>query len=224
MKKIITLILCSFLIFSSGINVYATCTNESLNEWATKIEVKFTELKANITYEKNGETIETAFAYLLSVTPQRDDIIIEATNGDGTKLTAVKYTLSDGTEIYGVGCYTNLTDETYVINVYGNGENCAKELLRTIKYTVPQYNEFIKDRRCENSDSELCETFTDATKGMTEEDFEAKMGSLDKKNTSFTKIFEVLKEYGLYVLIPLAIVSVVYIVRIKKYRHEERNK
>ncbi len=223
MRKKLSFIFCLFMLFAFTTRIYAECNSEDLNEWATKIEVKFTEMEGKATYEENGVTKESSFAYILSLSDPRDDIKIVVTDQNGDKATARKYKIGQGAEIYGVGCFTNLEEETYIINVYGaDGKACANELLRTLKYTVPRFNEYMKDRRCEGSDSELCKSFTNATKDMTEKEFNEKMGGNEKSPSS--KFLEIIKEYGLYVLIPLVIVSVFYITKIRKYKQEERNR
>ena len=222
MKKTISFIFCLFImLFAFSINVDAICENDDLNEWATKIEVKFTEVTQDVTYEENGETKETSFAYILSLNEPRDDIKIIVKDQSGATAEAKKYKLGDK-EIYGVGCYTNLEEETYIMSVYGANDKCNNELLRTLKYTVPRFNEFMKDVRCENSDEEICKSFTNSTKDMTDTDFNKKISPSTKSTSS--KILDAIKEYGLFILVPLLIVNIFYFIKIKKYIQEERNR
>lgn len=221
MKKIgkIFLTLVVFLSFSTLIN--AACKNDELNEWATTVEAKFYEITdIGINDEE--------YAYLLSITPLRDDVTIKAYDVNGKSAVGTMLVPAKGEKaIQAVGCYTNLEEETYTIEIYGaKNSACSGELLKTLKYTVPRVNRFIKDARCENSDSEYCKTFTNSTKDMTQEDFDKVM----KKETSsgwdisFSNILKVLGSYGLYILIPLIIISVFYAIKINKYKKEERDR
>ena len=234
MKKLICSIL---LIFSSLImfNVKALCYDEELNEWAVNVSVSFKEDERFIPIGESSLEEEEFFAYFLSITPMRDDIIIKVTDGSGNVAEGKSYNIdldNDGKkeDEYGVGCYTNLDDETYVIEVYGKeGSACPNELLKTLKYTVPQYNDFIKSEYCEEyPDHELCQTFTNKTENMTEDEFKDILEKYDEdikeKELTASKIFKIIIEYGIYILVPLVIISIYYIVKIAKFKKEERNK
>ena len=209
MKKMIKLVL---VVFSSllVINVKALCYDEELNEWAVGVKVEFTE-DTRVTSQYADEETEDIYSYFLSITPIRDDIKIIATDKNGDKLEGRNY---DEVGIYGVGCYSDLEEETYTIEVYG-GENsaCPNELLKTLRYTVPRANRYLRSGYCEKyPDHELCQTYTNATKDMEEEEL------------TTNKIFRIIIEYGIYVLIPLVIISIIYIVKIIKYKKKEREK
>ncbi len=229
MKKIISL----FLIIISSlimVNVKAICYDEELNEWSVGAQVLFQE----DTREQSGGD-EEHFAYFLSVTPVREDIKIKVTDGYGDSVWGKTYVLnlndkSKFEDFYGVGCYTNLEEETYTIEVYGGDESaCPNELLKTLKYSVPQYNEFIKTAYCDDyPDHELCASFTNKTKYMTEKEFNDILGKYDReikeKELTASKIFKIAVEYGVYVLVPLVIISIFYIIKMLAFKRKERNK
>ncbi len=222
MKRIAKIVFCLVVLLSFSSFVNAACNNEELNEWATKVEPNFIEIK-----ELNLDSSE--YAYLLSITPLRDDITLKAYDGEGNSADGkMLQPSSKEKSIMAVGCYTNLDEETYRIEVYGGPKSaCPNQLLKTLEYTVPQFNRFIKDRRCENSDEEVCKTFTNSTRDMTQEQFDEIMGTAGNNSNggfSFKSILNGIIEYGLYIIIPLVIISVFYVIKISKYKKEERDR
>ena len=222
MKRIAKIVFCLVVLFSFSMFVNATCNNEELNEWATKVEPKFIEIK-----ELNLDSSE--YAYLLSITPIRDDITLKVYDGSGDSAEGkMLHPSSNEKPIMAVGCYTNLDEETYKIEVYGGAKSaCPNQLLKTLEYTVPQFNRYIKDVRCEDSDEEICQTFTNSTKDMTQEQFDEAIGESSNNSNggiSFKSILNGILEYGLYIIIPLVIISVFYVIKISKYKKEERER
>ena len=220
MKKFIKTIIFFVTIFSFSAFVNAACNNEELNEWATKVEPRFIEIT-----EVGLDSSE--YAYLLTITPMRDDVLIKVTDVNGASAEAKLLKPSQKEDsIMAVGCYTNLEEETYTIEVFGaKGGVCSGQLLKTMKYTVPRFNRYIKDKRCKDSDLEICKTFTNSTKDMTQDVFEKTLKEDTPTNDSFlTKVLNAILTYGLYVIIPVVIISVIYIIRIKKYKKEERER
>ena len=115
---------------------------------------------------------------------------------------------------------------TYTLEIYG-AENsaCSNQLLKTVTYTVPAFNMFIKDRRCENNDSELCKTFTNATKDMTDEEFDkAITKQSNEQDINSGDTIKTILKYALFVVVPLAVVSIFYVIKIGKYQKAERDK
>ena len=215
MKKISLLFLTVLFIFSFSIDLKADCFDDDLNEWATKISPKFVENDS-----------EYFFAYFLTIDPYRDDVIIKVTDKDGESAFGKKY---EAMNLYGVGCYTNIEAETYRIDVYG-GENskCKNELLRTFTYTVEQYNDMVKTEECENHpEHELCQAFTNKTQNMTREDFSKEIvayeKNMNKSKYSLSKVFDLIREYGVYILFPFFIITLIYIIKIQKFKKKESN-
>ena len=160
----------------------------------------------------------------LSISNIRDDIVIKVIDKNGDSSYGEKFELLN---LYGVGCYTNLEEETYRIEVYG-GENskCKNELLRSLTYTVKPYNDMIKTEECEKyPNHELCQSFTDKTQNMTRDDFNKQMQQYEKsiKNSrpSWQTLFSTIREYGVYVLFPFFLISLIYIIKIHNYKKKE---
>ncbi len=221
MKKISIVFLSLMMLLSFNSVIKAECNDEELNEWATKINVKFTI---------NEETVNAyQYAYFLGIDDtSRKDIRIEVIDGTGHKAEA--QTFERLNNLYAVGCYTNFEEETYTVNVYGsNDSKCSNELLKTMKYTVPRLNRMRHDKLCETyPNHELCQAFTNETEKMSEDEVHNKLVEHDKEvkgRERETKaiIIEILT-YLSYILVPFIIISVIYLVRVKKFKREEKEK
>ena len=229
MKKILFIVL---LIVISFTKVDAYCNDSELNEWATKVKSKFVN-----SVDINAQELD--YAYFLTIEPLRDDIKIKVTDKFGASAYGQTYEYSydkiekvDGEDevkkvtekIYGVGCYNNLEEETYKIEVYGgDNSSCKNELLKTLTYTVPRYNRMAKREICETyPEHELCKTYTNKTKNMTEQEFNKVLDEYDKEQKDKFKkdltLIEKLLIYALYVIIPFVIVTVIYMIKIKNYK------
>ena len=219
MKKISYLLLSLFAVLLFAPNLKAACNKdeiEELREWATKA-------KGTITLtEGDYSGYASKYAYLMSVTPAREGIVVEVSDSYGNK---TKAKLFEDINLYGVGCFTNLEEMTYTIKVYSE---CSNELLKTIKYTVPRLNRMLKDEYCEKyPEHELCATFTDKTKDMTEKEFNEAMKKYDEEHTDksfLSKVFKVIREYGIYILIPFLLITLVYVINIQEFKKKERKK
>lgn len=219
MKKI-SFVFLLLVFFSLNISVFADCNDEELNEWATKTHVKF------VINEQTEDAYQ--FAYFLGLDNPRDDIRIEVIDGSGNKAEAKTFEKLDN--LYAVGCYTNFEEETYTMNIYGGKDSkCANELLKTMKYTVPRLNRMRHDRLCDTyPDHELCQAFTNETENMTEDEVHKKLEVYDKEvkkkeESTKSQLVEMLL-YLPYILVPFIVISVIYVIRVKKFRREEKDK
>ena len=224
MKKIIKS--CLILLILMPIIINAECKDEDLIEWATKANVEFIENMPEL--EDNLE-----YAYFFTITPLRKDVKMEVIDVDGGKAEGkfFEYNITlreeykDKEKFYGVGCYTSedLEEEKYTINIYGNeNSNCKNELLKTITYTVPRYNRYKKTAICEKyPDHELCQTYTNKTKDMSESEFKKELEKYDKKESNddvTSKLFNIDITYIYYVIIPFVIITIIYFIRKKKIK------
>lgn len=219
MKKIFKLMTSFLLVFLVSVNyINAECNDEELNEWATKVEALFKE-NTNL-----GSNL-SKYAYFLSINPYREDVRITVTDANGNKANGQKF---EEIDLYAVGAFTNLEEETYTIKVYGNkGSKCENELLKTLTYTVPRFNRRVKDARCtNNSELEICKTFTNSTKDMTDEEFNKQINKYIEENnpTTLSDIIKTILSYALFILVPAIIVGVIYSSKIRKVKKEERDK
>lgn len=218
MKKFMKIMMGFMVASLISINyIYAECNDEDLNEWSTKVEAVFTEntvMNSNI----------SKYAYFLSIKPYREDIRIVVTDGRGGKGNGQFF---EEVNLYGVGAFTNLEEETYTIDVYGaKGSKCEGDLLKKLTYTVPRFNRKVKDARCVgNSDIELCKTFTNSTKDMTEEEFNKEINKYVKeKGKTVGDVLSAIISYGLFIVLPILVVGIIYIRKIRKVKREERDR
>ncbi len=217
MKKLILILFLSLFMF----NIKAICNDESLSEWATNVQVEFTKDSRTSSDITEGEEL---YAYFLSISSPRDDIKLIVIDGKGNKAEAKNY---DSLNIYGVGCFTDLKEETYTLEVYGNDNSaCPNELLKTLKYTVEPYNYFTKTEYCEKyPEHDLCQTYTDKTQNITEEEFKEELKEYDNQiqsqEWSFNRILKTIINYGIYMFTPFVLITIVYIIKSRKIKKEK---
>lgn len=220
--KLFAIFLFIFIVFSSAIK--AECNDEELNEWATTVEPLFIENKYEITHY---DSRTARYAYFITIRPYREDIRIEATNKSGRRAKGKTYYFPS-MEIYGLGAYTNLNDENYTIEIYGDkGSACEGELLKKIDFVVPGFNEKAKDARCEGvNDLEICNTFSNSTKQMSDKEFNEILNQYveDHKETTFKDILNSILSYGLFVVLPIVIVGLFYFRKIKIFKKQQKNR
>ena len=217
MKKLNLFLLSVLVLFIFGMNVNAACDSakeEELREWATKTEVAFTL--------SSGE-YESQYAYFLSVTPKRDmDYVLEVSDPYNQSDKGKYY---EDLDLYAVGCYTNIKEMTYTVKLYSK---CSNELLKTLTYTVPEQNRMIHTGMCEKyPEHDLCKPFTNETKDMTEAEFYEVMKEYDDSQDTTTfggKILNIIRDYGIFILIPFLFITLYYIIKIQEFKKKERKK
>lgn len=111
----------------------------------------------------------------------------------------------------------------YTVNVYSTVEGCADESLNEIKVNTKKFNERYGYVSCEeNPDYEKCHPFYEAPVGeeQTDEEFYEEIQEYNKEqNMSFwDKVSSAIREYYLYVLVPIVVVGIVYGVLIYVYK------
>ncbi len=222
MKKFLFLIIALFTI---TVTVKAECLEKEYIDWAYDLKPVFT-LFTFEKYEKQDPPIildkdKYRYAYFLSLSKQRDDITFNVIDKYNNTLPAQNF---EEIKLYGVGLYNGIDEETYKIEVYGNAKGkCDGELITTLSYTVPAYNEYFNTQYCDNyPDHDLCKMFTNDTQNMTLEEFNHEMALYERKaNAGFlAKIWNSLKKIWVYVLcilIPVIGVSLYYNLKIKRY-------
>ena len=103
------------------------------------------------------------------------------------------------------------------------------KILRTIKYTVPPYNEYSKKEYCnENPDLAICQTYKD-TSNVTQEEFyqevieNSEPEIIEENKNDNKKILDII-EYLLFILVPIVIASIIFNVKLNKFKEKEGNK
>ncbi len=228
MKKYLLIITTIFL-FIFNIKVYALCDDIELLSKMDEFKIQVIEDKDMMVNMPNLEqpVLEKAqYAYVLSFTPYSSDYIIRVTV-DGESEFA-KYTYKYNT--YVIGSDIHYEPKKYIVEVFAaKGTACENERILARSYTVPAFNEFSASQYCdEHSDEDVCKINYDSSK-MTEEDKEniVKKAENEKKEqnmTTYDKIMDFIKKSWLFVLIPVLIISLVYIVKISNYKKKESNR
>ncbi len=230
-KKILNIGMFLGLIFMFNTNVDALCLNQELTEWAVDANVKFVNFDKYLIDEETGKEIyELGFdyAYILTLDNMRDDIVIKATTESGRKLEGLYV---PGHKVYGLVDYTPKYGAKYKITIYGSDKSaCPNEELKTLNYEVEQFNFYHKTEDCENyPEAEICQMYKD-TSDMSYDEFKEKIEEYKestlpkKKNNFFDKFMKFMANYGVFVLIPLIVVMLVYMVKIGKLKEKERKK
>ena len=140
MKKVLLIIGISLMIIPS---IKAECYDTELVSWAEGVDIK--RINYSPLLMQNGKYVETGnkdFSYMLTLTSPRSDIKLTAIDSDGDEY---KGEYVEGYNIHAIGCHTNLEDIKYQIHIYGSEESkCPGELLKTINYSVEEYNKYYK--------------------------------------------------------------------------------
>ena len=151
MKKVLFLLIALFMF---GLTVKAECLEKEYINWANDLKPVFTVFNYNDYPELDVEKYQ--YAYFLSLSKTRDDITFSVIDKNGDSMPATNY---EELKIYGVGLYKEVEgkSESYKIEVYGNARGtCNGELITTLSYTVPAYNEYYKTSYCDKyKDHEL---------------------------------------------------------------------
>ena len=172
MKKKIVLFVILFLMIGV-VNVKAACNNKELNKWSNSVYIVQTDyVDKGLIVDEEGlyrRMDYLGYAYLLSLSTPRDDVIIKAIDSNGKEYSQ-EYI--DGYNMRAIGCYNNLEDIEYTIIIYGAPESaCPGEVIRRINYDVDQYNRYYKTRYCEEyPEFELCQIYKD-TSDISESEF-----------------------------------------------------
>lgn len=116
----------------------------------------------------------------------------------------------------------------YIINVYTVDRECNSEPINTFYLKTDMYNMYSRYDICEESDIDMCSMFYDIS-DMTEKEFmqiaQEKIGYANR--SIFQKVIDFIKDYYLFIITPIVLVSTYFIVRItvlKRGRDEKYNK
>jgi len=133
---------------------------------------------------------------------------------DNTPVTYHHSDFKDG--ILTIDTTTILSSINYVVKIYSEDATCGTEPLKTISYTTPKYNDYSTVDKCRGHESEIemCSAFYD-NKGMSSDEFmkllDKEIKKQDEANHSFMYY---VSKYYLFVLIPVILVILVYVIRI----------
>ena len=224
-KKILFIILFISILIT---RVKAVCNNTELNDLAEKFEVTYTEDTAPkiVSIEGHVTELEKEWAYFLVFSPYSDKITIKVTNSLKKDEGDAVYNETLKTNVF--GSYIHFDPKEYTIKLYGSKDSaCPNELLKTVKFNVPKFNTYSLYEYCaENPNMEFCSMMKDTSK-VSKEEFkkEAEKQEEKKKEENMNiveKSHQYILRYGLFILIPILLITGYYLIRMNQYKKKVR--
>lgn len=226
MKKLLSFVLLIYIFFFSiKLNVSAACNDEELKEYAKNFQARL------ITEEDylNKIILETneGYGYLVAFYPYDERVRIEV-NDNSNKTINVRYSPSLGTYYFG----GNINDSESKIDVYvraNNNSSCSNELLLENKYKIPKFNEYSLSEYCDNNKSdEKCNILYDSS-NVSFKDFKEYVEKQEEENnyknmTTYQKVINFIKNNWYFILIPVLLISIIYIISIRNYKKKVSNR
>ena len=114
---------------------------------------------------------------------------------------------------------------SYVVKVYSEDASCGIEPLNTISFTTDKFNEHSISSVCKNPyEIDMCDPFYDVG-DMSFSEFNERVSKLveEASKTFGDKVLDFIKKYYLFVLIPVILIVLVYVVRIMLLRRGKEN-
>lgn len=231
MKKVLLCVLLVLLSFT-GIKVCATCFDDTLNTWIEKVKIKQVIISDDYKAPSGVSNEDLSnYSYLLMLDIPRSDLKVMAKDTYSSSEYEVEY--DSNYKNYVIGSEVHFINKVYTITIYmaDDATSCAGEKMRTFTYTVPKYNQYHDTSYCEgNPDDENCGMYTevkdtDKIDTIIKDDYDDMIKKEEYSTLSFIeKAIFVIKEYYLYVLIPVIAISIVYyvIIMITKKRREKK--
>ena len=209
MKKIIFGFVILTLFFVNALTCKAVC-NDNVLLAAKDVKVEAISMTDDLIY------------YVIKISNLTPDIYVTVYEDDNETTTTYTYDDSENgvIEIEQWYIYEKVY---YTVNVYSNVEGCTGESLNEIRVNTKKFNERYGYVSCEeNPDYEKCDPFYEPPAGeeQTDEEFYEEIQEYNKKqNTSFwDKVSNIIKEYYLYALIPILVVTIIYVIIIWIYK------
>lgn len=223
MNKIKVLFLAlALLIFIPKVS--AACDDADLNDLAEKFSAGYVEdSEQKIELEDGSYQIyKKEYAYIIAFLPYSDDLKVVVNDSISNKNQEAVFNKRRGTYI--IGSNIHYKEKIYTVNVYGNEKSaCPNQLLKTMSFTIPPFNEYSMYSYCEdNKDEDICTMMKDTRNvTMTEynsivkENIEKK--KVDKMNF-IQKVLYYISKYWIFVAVPVLLISAYYIITIIVYK------
>lgn len=203
MKEKIIFIIISF--FAVSMNLNAACSNEELLKEAKEVSLTSNTLEESKNTYVNIVKIENM---------KNNQVIVLSEDFFNTKKTYKYNNTKKGViEITDTHIYSK---NTYKIKIYSLDKECKNMLLATKSISTAKFNEYSKYDICDgNEDFEMCKPFYDENI-PSKEVFNNALNEYTKEKTNnfWQKALILIKEYYLYVLIPILIITAGYYVYI----------
>ncbi len=216
--RLVLVILMSILVFQP--KLYAVCDDEELNNIAEDLDVTLVE-DVEIIGENNTIERERNYLYFLSfgesLKGMKNKVKVEVTDSE----TSEKYEgfYDDFFDTYVIGSLIHFEKKTYNIDVYGGSESkCPGEKIKTITRTVNAYNTYRDTEYCEEHiDEDICAIDYDSS-SLDTDGFNNLIEENNQEESLIGNIWSFIKTYWYFVVIPVVVISLFYIVIITIYK------
>lgn len=222
MKKkinLLLLVLLFTLIFQP--KLFAVCNDDELNNLAEDLNVFLVEDLEIVGKDKKVER-ERKYFYLLSfgetLRGMKDKVKVEVTDSESNEKYSGYY--DDFFDSYVIGSYIHFEPKTYNITVYGGEKSkCPNEKIKEFSHKVNAYNTYRDTEYCQaHLDEDICSIDYDSSE-LNHDDFgELINPTITPKPNFFQKIWNFVKSYWYFVVIPVVVISLFYIVIIFIYK------
>ena len=209
MKKILCVFIVVSVFFTNILTCKAICNDDVLLA-AKNVKVEAIPMTEDLIY------------YVIKISNLTPEVYVTVYEDDNGTTTTYTYEDSENgvIEIEHWYIYEKVY---YTVNVYSEVEGCTDESLNEITVNTKKFNERYGYVSCEeNPDYEKCDPFYEPPVGeeQTDKEFYEEIQEYNKEqDMSFLeKTWNVIKEYYLYVLIPIVIVAVIYGILIYVYK------
>ncbi len=223
MKKIKTLFfVLSLLIFMP--KLFAVCDDADLNDLAEKFNAGYIEDSEQKIKLEDGsyKVYKKEYAYLIVFTPYSKDLKVVVNDSILKENQEATYSERRGT--YVIGSDIHYKEKVYTVNVYGNEKSaCPNQLLKTLSFTIPPFNEYSMYTYCENNkDEDICTMMKDTSDVTMSEYKEIVADNIENKKIEkmnfFEKVLYYISKYWIFVAVPVLLISTYYIVTIIVYK------
>lgn len=213
MKTVLKYLLLVTLLFVNASTLNASCDEDRSNARLLDYQVIYTM------NEEEDFIIINEFSNLddnlhIVVSSNRTDTVIDMDNSGKNDIDAISF----NNEIVN-------KKVTYSVGVYSKDNTC-NEVLRFFSYTTDAYNPYSDNEICDGKSDliELCSIHYD-TSNMTLEEFIEKVENypVEIDKSIFEKIFDFIKLYYIYALIPIGVGLLVFIIKVIILKRRQKN-
>ena len=223
MKKIKVLFFALLLLIFTP-KIYAACDDVDLNDLAEKFNAGYVEDSEQKIQLEDGsyKLYKKEYAYLILFTPYSSDLKVVVNDSISKKNQEATYDERRGT--YLIGSNIHYKEKVYTVNVYGNEKSaCPNQLLKTMSFTIPSFNEYSLYSYCtDNKDADICTMMKDTSdvtmteyKEIVAQDAENKKV---EKMSFIQKVLYYISKYWIFVAVPILLISTYYIITIIVYK------
>ncbi len=237
----ILVFLCLFIVGVTNASAASACDYETqvkLNSEAANIKTSYEikEIKTGnqvLSDMDEGMEDEVYTGVVVSIYNLTDNLYLEVTNSlTGEKKTYTYADTDNGTITFTRGEKSGLGEiVTYEVMVYSNHSDCKGEELKKINVVTPRYNYFSAEGLCadeKNAKKYYCQPYITEELNMSYEDFvkqamAVQNSSDNKQNDDSSQNENFLKKYGVYIVVTLIGVALIWVVTTVIVRKKQRS-